>query len=245
MNSSQVRSLLCSAFEISEEGGSFLIHTPFAVDFNDDLVIRLRPVDNGFRIDDNGETILSLALAGSAPDFDRVNELVPNVNVDELDGAIHLIERSPAKVVHAIYSVIAASLRIHGAYRPRTISEPSDFRERVVAALEDVAREFSLPISFDQTVEQAGNLTADVVLGEKHKFLVIAASSVERLMEAELIYLRRQLSKQGGFVCAAVPSAKAIGLKHFSRANYYTDKTVEFDGWSTAFMDLARQHAMH
>ena len=67
---------------------------------------------------------------------------------------------------------------------------------------------------------------------------------VERLMEAELIFLRRQLEKLPGFVCAVVPSAKAIGHKHFSRANYYTDKALEFDEWLTAFHDFARQRVM-
>lgn len=60
--------------------------------------------------------------------------------------------------------------------------------------------------------------------------MVIAATTVERLMEAKLLYMRRQLTWRSGYVCAVVPSAKAVEAKQFSRANYYTDKTLEFGG---------------
>ena len=119
----------------------------------------------------------------------------------------------------------------------------NDFRERVLAALSEVAAATGVALQFDQVIDEAGSLVADAVLGVSSPLLVIAASSVERLMEAELIYLRRKLSSTPGFVCAVVPSAKAIGQKHYSRANYYTDKALEFDGWAPAFCEFARSQA--
>ena len=236
-----LRALLCGAFRIDQEGETFLVRTPFGVDFNDDLVVRVRPDGDAWRVDDNGDTLLALALAGAAPEAERVAELAPGVEFDEDDGSLIARPATPDGIADAVFAVAGAALRVHGACRPRSRPVPTDFRERVLAALKDVAAETGVSLQFDQVVEEAGSLVADAVLGESSPLLVIAASSVERLMEAELIYLRRKLGSTPGFVCAVVPSAKAIGQKHYSRANYYTDKALEFDGWASAFCDFARQ----
>lgn len=241
MTPALLRSYLCGAFQISEDEGTFLVQTPFGLDTNDSLVLRLRPEGAALRVDDNGETLLSLSMAGVAPDSDRVLEIAEGIEFDEDDGSLIARSKSPDKVADAVFSVVSAALRVHGACRPRLRPVPSDFRERVLAALSDVANETGVTMVTDHVVEQAGSLTVDALLGDTFPFLVVAATSVERLMEAELIFLRRQLEKAPGFVCAVVPSAKMIGQKHFSRANYFTDKAVEFDEWPTAFHDFARQ----
>ncbi len=241
MTPSALRALLCGAFQITQEDDTLLVHTPFGLDFNDDLVLRLRPDGAALRVDDNGDTLLALALSGVAPDAERVLELAPGVEFDEDDGSLIVRPASQERIADAVFSLVGAALRVHGACRPRTRPAPSDFRERVLAALEGVAIEAGVTMRTDQVVEEAGSLTADAVLGDASPLLVIAATSVERLMEAELIYLRRQLGHAPGFVCAVVPSAKLIGQKHYSRANYYTDKALEFDDWPIAFRDFARQ----
>lgn len=244
MTPAVLRSYLCGAFLISEDDGTFLVQTPFGLDSNDSLVLRLRPEGDSLRVDDNGETLLSLSMSGVAPDSDRVLEIAGGIEFDEDDGSLIARSETPEKIADAVFSVVGAALRIHGACRPRLRPVPSDFRERVLAALADVANEAGVQMLTDHVVEHAGNLTVDAMLGDTQPLLVVAATSVERLMEAELIFLRRQLEKSPGFVCAVVPSAKAIGQKHFSRANYYTDKALEFDEWPMAFHDFARQRVM-
>lgn len=241
MTPDALRALLCGAFRISQEGQSLLVHTPFGLDFSDDLVLRLRPDGESMRVDDNGDTLLSLSMAGVVPDADRVRDIAPSIEIDEADGSLIAHAASLDAVADAVFAVASAALRVHGACRPRPRAETSDFRDRVLSMLSEVAIEAGVLMEIDQVVEEAGSLTADAVLGITNPLLVIAATSVERLMEAELIFLRRQLGKVPGFVCAVVPSAKLIGQKHFSRANYYTDKALEFDGWSSAFHDFARQ----
>lgn len=241
MTPAVLRSYLCGAFQISEDEGTFLVQTPFGLDSNDSLVLRLRPEGGSLRVDDNGETLLSLSMAGVAPDSDRVLEIANGIEFDEDDGSLIARSDKPDNIADAVFSVVSAALRVHGACRPRLRPVPSDFRERVLAALTNVANESGVSMVTDHLVEQAGNLTVDALLGDATPLLVVAANSVERLMEAELIFLRRQLEKSPGFVCAVVPSAKTIGQKHFSRANYYTDKALEFDEWPTAFHDFVRQ----
>jgi hypothetical protein len=241
MTPSVLRALLCGAFEISQDEDALLVRTPFGLDYNDDLVIRVRPDNGAFRVDDNGDTLFALTISGAVPDAERVSELAPDVEYDQDDGSLILRPETEDSIASAVFSVAGAALRIHGACRPRQRAVATDFRERVISALEDVARETGVLCRIDEVVEEAGSLTADVVLGDANPLLVIAANSVERLMEAELIFLRRKLGQVPGFVCAAVPSAKAIGQKHYSRANYYTDKALEFDGWDSAFRDFARQ----
>ena len=243
MTPALLRALLCGAFQIDQEDDTFLVRTPFGVDFNDDLVVRVRPDGQAWRVDDNGDTLLALALAGSAPDSERVAELAPDVEFDDGDGSLIARPENPTDIAAAVFAVAGAALRVHGACRPRLRPAPNDFRERVLAALSEVAAETGVVLRLDQVVEEAGSLVADAVMGESSPLLVIAASTVERLMEAELIYLRRKISNTPGFVCAVVPSAKAIGQKHYSRANYYTDKALEFDGWTTAFSEFARSQA--
>jgi len=243
MNPSELRQVMCGAFDVSEEGQVLLVRTPFGLDFNDDLVLRVRPVGEGFQVDDNGDTLFALALDGVAPDAERVLEVASDIEFNEEDGC--LIARAPCAraVADAVFRVAGAALRVHSACRARERAPSSDLKARVIGLLTEVAEQAGVSIRLDEVVEQAGALTADAVLGDTAPLIVIAASSVERLMEAELLFLRRQLSNRPGYVCAVVPSATAVGRKHFSRASYYTDKAVEFDGWAEAFREFA-QHRM-
>lgn len=246
MSPADLRKAMCGAFEISEEGGVLLVRTPFGLDFNDDLVLRIRPNNGGFQIDDNGDTMLTLALGGAAPETDRVLEAAGDIEFDEEDGSLTARVESSAAIGEAVFRVAGAAVRVHAACRPRERTPASDLKSRVVDLLSQVASETGATLRLDEVVEEAGSLMADAILGESDPLIVIAAPSVERLMEAELLFLRRQISRRPGYVCAVVSSATAIGRKHFTRANYYTDKTVEFDGWTDAFREFAEQRlTMH
>ena len=48
-------------------------------------------------------------------------------------------------------------------------------------------------------------------------------------MEAEVIHMQYPMSRTPGFVLAVAESQKAVGIKQFNRANYYTGKTVAFN----------------
>lgn len=229
MTPTALRQVLCGAFEISEDEGVLLVRTPFGLDFGDDLVLRVRPDEAGWRVDDNGETLLGLALNAVAPDAPRLAELAEGVDMDDEDGVLSCSCDSPDAVQRAVFQLTGASLRINGACRPRARPLPSDLKARVIELLAEVANQAGVGISIDQVVEEAGSFVADAVLHAAQPLIVIAATSVERLMEAELLCLHRRAQRLPGYICAVVPSAKAVGQKHFSRANYFTDKALEFD----------------
>lgn len=246
MSPAELRKVMCGAFEVSEEEGVLLVRTPFGLDFSDDLVLRVRPSNAGFQVDDNGDTVFSLALNGSAPDAERVLEVAGDIEFDESDGSIIARARDSVSVGEAVFRVVEAAVRVHAACRMRERAQTSDLKSRVVEVLTQLASETGVSLRLDEVVEETGSLMADAVLGDDDPFIVIAAPSVERLMEAELLFLRRQIARRPGYVCAVVASAAAIGKKHFARANYYTDKLVEFDGWKGAFRDFAVQRlTMH
>lgn len=241
MTPQELRHLMCGKFDIREEDGVLLLRTPFGLDFGDDLVIRVRPKGSGFQVDDNGETWLSLLMNGTAPDPDRVQDVKGAVDLDQEDGTLLVCVPTTSELADAIFRVTSASIRVHATFRPRGRAEPSDLKERVVSLLTEVAQEEGVILRLDEIVDETGVLAADAILGEEAPLIVIAASSVERLMEAELVFLRRQMLQRRGYVLAVVSSSQAIGRKHFSRANYYTDKTLEFDDWTGAFRDFAHR----
>jgi hypothetical protein len=246
MNLNLLRQVLCGAFDLSTEGDTCLIGTPFQIDYNDRLVLRIRKGQGSYRVDDNGDTAFALMLAGVDTDPDRLSELVQlpkAVQIDSADSSLYVQAETLETAAESVWSITAHALRLHEAAKPRLRQAPSDFRDRVVMLLESIARQENVPILFDHVVEKTGSIIADVVIGsESAPLLVFAAPSPERLMEAELVYLRRKLHPAPGYVCAVVPSARAVGQKHFSRANYYTDKTLEFDGWDNAFGEFATRH---
>lgn len=241
MNVDALRHALCKAFDVFEDEGVLLVRTPFGLDLNDDLVLRVRPDQGGWRIDDNGETLFALTLAGADPDADRVRELIEPAELDADDGTLYSRAESPDLITSAVFHLAGAALRVHATFRPRMRAEPSDIKERVIALLSDLAQNMGVEMQTDLVLDEAGNLTADAVLEGVEPFMVIVATTTERLMEAELLYLQRKLRQRPGYVCAVVPSAKAVGQKHFTRANYYTDKAVEFEGWDVEFRELVHQ----
>ncbi len=83
-------------------------------------------------------------------------------------------------------------------------------------------------------------MEADHVIGEAaNPLIVIAATSATRLLEAEVIHMQYRYTNQPRFVLAVVESDKAVGIKQFHRANYYTGKTVQFSAFD--FGQLLRQ----
>ena len=63
-------------------------------------------------------------------------------------------------------------------------------------------------------------------------------------MEAEIIWLDAALRQEPAYVLAAVEDVRAVGISQYTRANYYTDKTVEFTGAKT-LGDLVAHRLRH
>ncbi|WP_295429002.1 hypothetical protein [uncultured Thiodictyon sp.] len=125
--------------------------------------------------------------------------------------------------------------------RARTVS---DFRERVVQVVQAAAASLGVEARLDVPVDESQSLRADVYLLSRVPLIVIAATSAQRLMEAEIIWLDAARRQEPAYVLATVEDARAVGINQYTQANYYTDKTVEFTG-AKALGELVAHQLRH
>src|SRR5690606_28922018 len=92
----------------------------------------------------------------------------------------------------------------------------------------EITREMNHHVEFDARID-SDLLKADCRIDTPIPTFIIAATTSERLTEAELIHSRLQINNQPGYVMAVVESITAVGKGHYRRASYFTDKAVEFD----------------
>ena len=91
----------------------------------------------------------------------------------------------------------------------------------------------------DVPADESQSILVDAYLVAPRPIMIIAATTTLRLMEAEMVFLDCSRRKEPAYVLALVEDARAIGIKQYTRANYYTDKTVEFTS-DMAIADLIR-----
>jgi len=233
----------CNSFEWHPKPEGGRVVTPWRYDDGDHVVVFVTREPLGWRLDDNGEGLFRLASAGVDTDSDRVQARLGafpqllGVQVDPADGTLFTMADDKGVGARAL-AVAEASAQIMGlACLRRDRSQPSDFRERVVAVVEEVARLANIESRKDVPVDESGTILADVYVTAARPIMVIAATSAQRLMEAEIIWLNAARRGEPVFVLATVEDAHRIGVGQYTRANYYTDKTVEFRG-ADALSDL-------
>ena len=230
---SDLKKAICSLFEVhADEGGVQRIVTPLEYPgTNDRIVIRVRPQDDGFLIDENGEAAFYAGLNGGDIDIEAVlrwSEELPHhsparLNEDESISAFLTDERLVAPY---IFRVAEAAQQLHALATSRLERKESDFRERVKDMVKEIAAQLNVPWDSDVELSIAGGLRADNVLGTTKPLIIIAATSAMRLLEAEIIYMQYRAEKKPGYVMAVAESQEIVTKKQYERAAYYTDKAV-------------------
>ncbi|MYM34893.1 hypothetical protein GTP38_11135 [Duganella sp. FT94W] len=225
---------ICSLFEVHDDGhGVQRVVTPLEYPMTGDrIVVRVRERGHEISIDENGDTALYASMAGGDVDSDAVNRWLEDLKVSS---AVSLEEDTlKATTQHAelvapyIFRVAEAAQQLFAISTSRTTRHANDFKQRVAAVIADTAASLALNYAEDVELPMAGGLTADFVIEANRPLIVIAATSLTRLLEAEIIHMQYKLSNRPGFVVAVAESQAAVGKKQFERANYYTDKTVSF-----------------
>jgi hypothetical protein len=140
-----------------------------------------------------------------------------------------------AKHKQAPKHLAAASQQLFALATAHKERSSSDFKARLLTVIQEVCAQLQVPVVHDAVLPIGGDWIADHLVGDPNNLLrppliVIAATSATRLLEAEVIHMQYRHLKQRGFVLAVAESSKAVGIKQFNRANYYTGKTVEFSG---------------
>lgn len=234
-------------WEPTDYGGRLV--TPWCYDDGDQVVVFARREGINWRFDDNGEGLFRLAAAGVDPESDRVQARLAafpslmDVHLADDRESLYAVAL-PGEAERAALAVAEASAQVLALSALRQVAQPSDFRPRVVSIVEDVARRFGIEARRDVATDESQSLLADVYLCSPTPVLVIAATSTQRLMEAEIIWLDAARRQAPAYVLATVESARAIGINQYTRANYYTDKTVEFSG-AKALGDLVAARLRH
>lgn len=226
---------ICSLFDVHEDAqGVQRVITPLEYPGSSDkVVVRVRPRDGYFQIDENGEAALYASMQGGEIDSEAVarwsEDLQSTCGVSLEDGEQLQAEiTDPQRVAPAIFHVAAAAQQMFALATSYKERAASDFKDRVAQVVMEVAKALGLPLRSNVELPFAGNMVADHVIDHSTPLIIIAASSTARLLEAEVIHMQYLYTKQPGFVLAIAESELAVGKKQFLRANFYTGKTVPF-----------------
>ncbi len=232
-----LKQTLCSLFEVhADTNGVQRIVTPLQYPgTGDHVVVRIRPSQGGYSIDENGEACFNAGMMGGEVESGAVERWSQEIaqwspvrlGEDEVLRASTSDERLLAPYV---FRVAEAAQQLFAVATSRVERQsPSDFKGRLTRAIADIAAEFGLQHRSEVELPISGGLVADHVIETPTPSIVIAATSAKRLLEGELIHLQYRAEKLPGFVLAIAESQLAVGKTEFERANYYTWKTVVFD----------------
>lgn len=228
---------ICSLFEVvDDEKGVQRIVMPIEYpSTGDKVVIRVRPRENGaFRIDEAGDASLYASMAGGDTECDSVQRWMEEAQelsspVRYEDDTLVADALSQDLVAPYIFRVAEAAQQLFAISTSRAIRQASDFKNRLSEVIATASEELHFSYQADVELPIAGGLHADFLVPGERPLIVIAANSLPRLLEAEIIHMQYQLSNRPGFVLAVAESQASVGKKQFERANYYTDKTVSFN----------------
>lgn len=245
----ELKSKICSLFEVIEdEQGVQRVITPLEFPLSGDrVVVRVRPVagTGEYVLDDNGDAAFYASMAGGDTESDVVERWAEEIKAAAplvFDGDRVLV-RAPSEqfIAPYIFRIAEASQQLFALATSRATRQASDFKDRLAEVVKQAASDYDFEYQTDVELPIAAGMHADFVIDSDRPLIVIAANSLARLLEAEIIHMQYQLSKAVGTVVAVAESQSAVGKKHFERANYFTDKTVSFD---PGYMrQLLAQHA--
>lgn len=240
---------LCKDFSIIETEYGCRVLTPFRFPDRDQVVIWVKRSNQGYLLDDNGEAALRLAGDGVDVDSERIQiwlQALPGylgVRWEEKN-EILLTSATQETLEEKIMAMAQSAIQLSALSAMRTERSQSDFKEKVLVTLAEIGLELGFPIQLDTPTDESGHFVADAMLGLKKPIAVVTATSVPRLLEAQLMWFDARQRKADIFVLAVVEDVKEIGIKQYTRANYHTDKTVEFSG-RNLLKDLIRSRTAH
>ncbi|MDG5498933.1 DUF1828 domain-containing protein [Marinobacter sp. BGYM27] len=246
MKTEFLKSELCKAFSVAEaELNSLYVTTPFSYEDGDSVVVFVTPLKDGsYRVDDNGEAAYRLAIDGIDLDNAKPQAWLQSIRErygiqwDEADEELFVHASSPDIVAKMAMRVAECSVQMQALTALRVERQLSSFKDDVLAVLREIENETQVTVKYDISIDPDQQFKVDAYFLTSTPVAVVIASSVERLLEAELIWTNCHYRKEPLRLFAVVEDTDKISAKQVMRANYYTDKTVQFKNMSTAFHDL-------
>jgi hypothetical protein len=241
---------ICSLFEVhADTNGMHRIITPLEYPGTGDrVVVRVRPHNGAYVIDENGEACLYASMAGGDVESAAIGrwsrefaDLSPACLCD--DEVIRAMTNDERSIAPYIFRVAEAAQQLFGIATSQAERQSnSDFKNRLASVLAEIAGEIGVVLRSDVELPIPGGLIADHVMEANKPLIIIGASNATHLLEAEVIYMQYKVQRISGYVLAIAESQKAVTKKQFERANYYTDKTVAFDAGNLKGMIASSLH---
>lgn len=249
---SDIKKAICALFEVhADDNGVQRVVTPLEYPGSNDLiVVRVRPSDNGFVIDENGEAGLYATLSGGDVESEAVHRWAEDLALTSPlrftdDETISVIAPQARLIAPYIFRVAEAAQQLHALATARTERRLNDFKERIAEIVQAVAQNANLAWQSDIELPIAGGLKADHVLEGAEPFIIITATTPTRLLEAEVIYLQYREERKPAYIVAVAENQAAVGKIQFERAAYYTDKTVIYTPGAFQKMIVAGMQRLH
>lgn len=228
-----LKKAICSLFEVhADEGGVQRIVTPLEYPgTNDPIVVRVRPFQGGYLIDENGEAAFNAGLNGGDIESEAVSRWAGDLASVQFtdDESLTIFANDERLIAPYVFRIAEAAQQLHAIATARNDRQTNDFKERIGRIICTLAAELGVDVKIDEELPIAGGLKADYLLGTDKPLIVIAATSPARLLEAEVVYMQYREEKKSGYVLAVAESQIAVGKKQYERAAYYTNKTVIFN----------------
>lgn len=231
---------ICEEFIWTEnqQGGQLI--TPWRYDDGDQVVVFATRNGDEWRLDDNGEGLFRLSLSGVDTGSTRVRtrlqaiESLFGVHMDDESDSLYIVASEDSMETSALV-VAEASAQVMALSCLRHEHITSDFKDHVISILREVEKESGIEARYDAPMEQDGLLIADALFLSAVPLAVIVANSTTRLLEAEMMWLNGQRMGDPTQIYAVVENAAKVGRKEVARANYFTSKTLEFEGFKQQF----------
>lgn len=249
--STDLKHAICSLFEVhDDEQGVQRIVTPLEYPgSHDQVVLRVRPHGDHWQVDENGEAALYARMNGGDVESDNVKRWASGLlqsghiemdEVETLTAAVH----DARLLAPTLFHVASAAQQLYALATAHKEREANNFKDQVASIVSEVCKSLGVNVTHDAPLPISGDMEADHLIGDTdNPVIVITATSAQRLLEAEVIHMQYRMSKTPGFVLAVAESQKAVGIKQFNRANYYTGKTVAFNPLD--FAQLLRSEVRH
>jgi len=224
-------------FEVHEEAsGTQRIVTPLEYPGSGDrVVVRARPRDGHWVIDENGEAALYARMTGGELNSDSIKRWADNlshttrIDFDEDEQLVTKVQ-DQRLIAPTLFHVAAAAQQLFALATSIKERETSQFKEQVSSVVRAVCTDLNVPVRDNMILPIMGDMKADHLIGDDNNPLILViATSTTRLLEAEIIHMQYRASQVPGYVLA-VADYQAVGQKQFNRANYFTGKTVAFNG---------------
>ena len=231
---------ICKDFITRQTSNGLLLVTPLRYDDGDQITVFAERAGNLWQVHDNGEAALRLMFDGVDPDAPRIQNWLSEQSARiHWNEALDQIESDPieeADMVLAAFKVAQAAAQLQAFSALRTTPRhESEFKGEIIALLKQIAEETGVPAQFDVPLDENQLLIADCRFACSKPVAIIIANTTERLLEAELAFSHLRRMGDHTQIFAVVEDAKSIGYKQIARANYFTDKTYEYQGFERAF----------